>query len=335
MKEFLIKVFSGTSLTSDEAESVMDLMMGGIAKPEEIAGYLGAIAARGESVNEIVGSVRSMRRHSRPFAVKRTDLMDVCGTGGDGSHTFNVSTTNAFLLAAAGLGVVKHGNRAISSACGSADVIEAMGLAIDASDENVASSVDTCGFGFLFAPKFHPSMQHVGPTRRTLGVRTLFNLLGPLANPASVRRQVIGVFAQKWLLPLAEAVRILGAEEALIVWGEDCLDEISLSGPTQAIHLKNGLLVPLTLTPEDFGVERAPVSELRGGDAKTNAKIIESILSGEETGPRRDIVIINAGAALRVAGLVSSWIEGANLARELLQQGVGGRLLAKIRAIHV
>jgi anthranilate phosphoribosyltransferase len=335
MKEYLIKVFSGVSLTTSEAEAVMDCIMGGGAKPEELAGYLGAIAGRGESVGEIVGSVRSMRRHAKTFSVNRVDLIDVCGTGGDGSHSFNVSTTNALLLAAAGLGVVKHGNRAISSACGSADVLEALGIAVDAAIEHVATSVDTCGFGFLFAPKFHPAMQYVGPTRRALGVRTLFNLLGPLANPAPVRRQVVGVFARKWLLPMAEALRDLGTEEALVVWGEDGLDEISLSGATYAVHLKNHQLTPLLLTPEEFGVPRSPLAALRGGDATTNAKIIEGILSGEDRGPRRDIVMINAGAALKVAGLAPSWKEGANLARDLLQQGAGARLLNKVRAIHV
>ena len=335
MRDYLKKVFDGMSLSSIEAETAMDLMMGGSAKPEEIAGYLGAIAARGETVDEIVGSIRSLRRHAKPFAVKRSDLIDVCGTGGDGSHTFNISTTNALLLASAGLGVVKHGNRAVSSACGSADVLEALGIKVEAAYENVIASVEESGFGFLFAPRFHPAMQHVGPIRRVLGVRTLFNLLGPLANPSAARRQVIGVFARKWLYPIADALRLLGAEEALVVWGEDGLDEISLSGPTHAVHLKHGTLTPLVFTPEDFGVERSPVSTLLGGDAGTNARIIQGILTGEEKGPKRNIVMINAGAALVIGGRVRSWKEGADLAKELLEQGAGWRLLSKIRVTHV
>lgn len=335
MQDYLKKVFGGMSLTSIEAETVMDLMMGGSAKPEQIAGYLGAIAVRGETVDEIVGSARSLRRHARPFNVKRSDLIDVCGTGGDGSHTFNISTTNALLLASAGLGVVKHGNRAVSSACGSADVLEALGIRVEAAIENVVASVEESGFGFLFAPRFHPAMQHVGPIRRVLGVRTLFNLLGPLANPAAARCQVVGVFARKWLYPIADALRLLGASEALVVWGEDGLDEISLSGPTQAVHLKHGTLTPLVLTPEDFGVARAPISALIGGDAGTNAKIIQEILTGEEKGPKRDIVVINAGAALVIGGRVKSWKEGADMAKELLLQGAGWRIVNKIRVTHV
>ncbi len=333
MKDFLKRLFQGGRLSRLEAESAMDLMMAGQASSEEIAAYLGALAARGESVEEIVGSVRSLRKHALPFPVKRSDLIDVCGTGGDGTETFNISTANALLLAAAELGVVKHGNRAVSSKSGSADVLEALGLKLDKPSDQLAADVDRFGFGFLFAPQFHPAMKHVGPTRRALGVRTLFNILGPLANPAPVKRQVIGVFAEKWLQPVAETLRELGAEEALVVWGTDGVDEVSLSGETRAVHLKNGQLRTLSLVPEDFGLPRAALDTLKGGDKETNAAIIMRILRGEEQGPPRDVVVLNAAAALCVAGRASSWLEGAKFAKDLLSSGAAAQKLAQLQGL--
>jgi anthranilate phosphoribosyltransferase len=266
-----------------------------------------------------------------PFPVQRRDLIDVCGTGGDGTETFNISTANALLLAAAGLGVVKHGNRAVSSLSGSADVLEALGLRLDHSVDELVKAVDTIGFAFLFAPQFHPAMRHVGPTRRALGVRTLFNILGPLANPSPVERQVIGVFSPKWLSPVAEALRQLGTTEALVVWGHDGVDEVSLSGETYAMHLKQGVIEELRLRPEDFGVSPAPLSTLRGGDRDQNARIIRDILRGEEKGPPRDVVLINAAAALRVAGKVQSWKAGVELARDLLESGAAAQKLSQLQ----
>ncbi len=331
MKAFLTRLFQGFTLTASEAEAAMDLMMAGHARPEEIAAYLGALAARGETVAEIVGSVRSMRRQALPFPVKRRDLIDVCGTGGDGAETFNISTANALLLAAAGLGVVKHGNRAVSSLSGSADVLEALGLNLEKSPEQVAQSVDQSGFGFLFAPLFHPAMKHVAPTRKVLGVRTLFNLLGPLANPAPVKRQVVGVFAEKWLEPVASSLLELGTEQALVVWGSDGLDEITLSGPTHAILVKDGRQQRLLLQPEDFGIAKAPLSALKGGDKTRNAEIIIRILKGEEQGPARDIVLINAGAALCIAGLAEDWRSGAELAASVITSGASQRKLIELQ----
>ncbi len=330
MKEYLQKLFSGNMLTQAEAEEAFNLMMRGAAGAEAIAGFLGALAARGESVAEIVGGALSLRRHALPFKTDRHDLIDVCGTGGDGAETFNISTTNALILAAGGLAVVKHGNRAVSSQSGSADVLEELGLRIDLSAERAAASLDQHGFTFLFAPSFHPAMKHVAPVRRALGVRTIFNLLGPLANPSGVKRQVIGVFAEKWLLPVAEALLALGTEEALVVWGTDGLDELSLSAPTRAIHLRGGKLIHLSLKPEDFGLSLAPLASLVGGDKKANARITLAILNGEK-GPRRDIVVMNAAAAFVVAGRAADWRAGAAMACEAIDSGKARRLIEELR----
>lgn len=331
MKIHLQKVCAGERLSRAEAEEAISCMMRGEATPEQIAGFLGALAARGETVEEIVGAAEGLRKHALPLATQRRDLIDVCGTGGDGRDTFNISTTNALLLAAAGLGVVKHGNRAVSSRSGSADVLEALGVRIDLDPSRSAACLEQLGFSFLFAPLFHPAMKNVAPTRRALGVRTIFNMIGPLANPSPVRRQVVGVFAERWLAPMATALQMLGAEEALVVWGTDGLDEISLSAPTHAVHLKEGKLHKLRLTPADFGLEEAPMEYLQGGDKEKNAEITEAILHGEK-GPRRDIVVMNAAAALVVAGRASHWREAALMAGALLDTGRVAELVGKLRS---
>ncbi len=318
MKHLLRKLFKGQILTREEAREAMDEMMEGNVSPEEVAGFLGAIAARGESSGELVGCVEAMRAKALPFSTARRDLIDVCGTGGDDLGTFNISTTNALLLSSLGLGVVKHGNRAVSSQSGSADVLEKLGIPI--SGDRLQKDFEAKGFVFLFAPDFHPAMKHVGPVRRALGVRTIFNMLGPLANPAPVKRQVIGVFEPRLVALMAEALKELGAEDALVVCGEDGLDEISLSQPTLCARVRSGKLELFTLTPEDFGVTRAPVEALRGGLSEDNAKITESILQGEK-GPRRDVVVINAAAALVISGLAKDWKDGARLAAEAIDSG--------------
>ncbi len=332
MKRYLQKLFRGEALNRAEACEAMSIMMRGEAQAEELAAFLGAIAARGEAKDEIVGCVEAMRAHALPFPVKRRDLIDVCGTGGDGAETFNISTTNALVLAAAGLGVVKHGNRAVSSQSGSADVLEKLGLTITGTPDELARRVDQAGFAFLFAPAFHPAMKHIAPVRKALGLRTIFNLLGPLANPAPVQRQVIGVYARKLVPLLAEAARDLGTEHTLIVWGEDGLDELSLSAPTIVAEVKGKTIRHLTLTPEDFGLARGPLTALKGGTSETNALITKAIISGEK-GAKRDIVLMNAGAALVVAGFAKTWREGAELAAQLIDTGKAQAKLLELETL--
>jgi anthranilate phosphoribosyltransferase len=331
MKLLLKKLFDQQSLTREEAAEAMDYLMSGAARPEEVGALLGVLRGKGEAIDELVGFAESMRRHAHQLAVQRKDLVDTCGTGGDGAATFNISTANALLLAAAGMGVVKHGNRAVSSRCGSADVLQALGLAIDRPPAEVAASVETYGFGFLFAPYFHPAMKHVAPVRKQLGVRTVFNLLGPLVNPAGAQRQVIGVYDGSMIETLAEVARQLGAVEVMVVSGHDGMDELTLCSTTRVAHLKNGKISLYTMSPEDLGFQRASPEALRGGDPAANARIIESILAGNEQGPPRDIVVMNAAAALLVGGRVGDMREGRQLAEETINSGRARDLLAKLR----
>jgi anthranilate phosphoribosyltransferase len=331
VKAYLQKLFKSQNLTREEAEAATHLIMQGGVSAEETAGFLGALAGKGETVDEIVGCASTLRAHAVTLKPKRQDLIDVCGTGGDGADTFNVSTCNALVLAAAGLGVCKHGNRAVSSRCGSADVLETLGVAIDMQVDRAAAAIDRHGFAFLFAPHYHPAMKFVGPVRRALGVRTVFNLLGPLANPAPVKQQVLGVFDPALVPMMAEALLKLGTEAALVVCGEGGLDEFSLSGPSRVSQVKNGRLEHFTVSPEDFGVSRAPLETLKGGDKEANARIVEAILRGEQS-PRRDIVVMNAGAALVISGRAASWREGAAQAAAVIDSGRALETLEKIRA---
>ncbi|RYZ50483.1 MAG: anthranilate phosphoribosyltransferase, partial [Proteobacteria bacterium] len=251
-------------------------------------------------------------------------------TGGDGADTFNVSTTNALLLAAAGLGVVKHGNRAVSSLSGSADVLEQLKIKVTDTNENLLKTIEEKGFAFLFAPQFHPAMRNIGPVRRALGVRTIFNLLGPLANPAPVKRQVIGVFEARLVPLIAGAMQDLGTEEGLVVWGEDGLDELSIAAQSQVAHLKNGEIRHFHLNPSDFGLKPASIDEIKGGNAEVNAAITLDIFKGRK-GPKRDIVVMNAAAALVVAGKAQTWAEGARLAESIIDSG---KALAKIKELQ-
>jgi anthranilate phosphoribosyltransferase len=331
VKAYLQKLFKSQNLTREEAEAATALIMQGRVSVEETAGFLGALAGKGETVDEIVGCASTLRAHALALQPKRQDLIDVCGTGGDGAETFNVSTCNALVLAAAGLGVCKHGNRAVSSRCGSADVLEALGVTIELPPDRAAAAIDACGFAFLFAPHYHPAMKHVGPVRRALGVRTVFNLLGPLANPAPVKQQVLGVFDPDLVPMMAEALQKLGTEAALVVCGEGGLDELSLSGPSRVSQLKKGRMEHFSISPEDFGLSRAPLEALKGGDKETNARIVEAILHGERS-PRRDIVVMNAGAALVISGHAASWREGAQQIAAVIDSGRALQTLEKIRA---
>jgi anthranilate phosphoribosyltransferase len=316
----LPRLLRGESLTEEEAQAVIGHVMDGEASEAQIAGLLVALRAKGESVSEIVGAARAMRAHAIAVAPRRTDLVDTCGTGGDGLRTFNVSTTAGLVAAGAGAGVAKHGNRAVSSASGSADVLEALGVRLDLPAARVAECIDEVGFGFLFAPAHHPAMRHAGPVRSSLGVRTIFNVLGPLTNPVGARRQLVGVFDEALVLPIAETLRELGSERALVVHGFDGLDELSPAGPSICADASPAGVTVGTIDPAELGLAPSRTEDLTGGDAATNARLLRALLDGER-GPRRDAVALNAGAALVAAGLADDLAAGLTLAIAAIDDG--------------
>jgi anthranilate phosphoribosyltransferase len=316
----LPRLLRGESLTEEEAQAVIGHVMNGEASEAQIAGLLVALRAKGESVSEIVGAARAMRAHAIAVAPRRTDLVDTCGTGGDGLRTFNVSTTAGLVAAGAGAGVAKHGNRAVSSASGSADVLEALGVRLDLPAARVAECIDEVGFGFLFAPAHHPAMRHAGPVRSSLGVRTIFNVLGPLTNPVGARRQLVGVFDEALVLPIAETLRELGSERALVVHGFDGLDELSPAGPSTCADASPAGVTVATIDPAALGIAPSRTEDLAGGDAATNARLVHALLDGER-GPRRDAVALNAGAALVAAGLADDLPTGLTLATAAIDDG--------------
>jgi anthranilate phosphoribosyltransferase len=317
------------SLTSDEAATAMTEIMEGRAAEAQIAGLLVGLLMKGERPAEIVGLARSMRTHavrlSRPF----DRVFDTCGTGGDRSGTFNISTTAAIVVAGCGVRVAKHGNRSVSSRSGSADVFEALGVRISASPAVVERCLDEVNIGFFFAPTFHPSMRHAGPTRRALGVRTAFNLLGPLTNPAGATRQLVGVPRPEFTELLARALVLLGSERAWVVHGSDGLDEISTTGYTKVSECRNGAVNTFYLHPSDVGIQKAPHDALRGGDAAENAAILRDVLSGAR-GAHRDVVLLNAGAALFIAGASASLQEGMQHAASAIDQGKATQTLERL-----
>jgi anthranilate phosphoribosyltransferase len=322
--EAIEHVIAGGDLTREAAEAAMEEILTGRATDAQIAGLLTALRMKGETVDELVGFARAMRRHATaifpngaPAAMK---LVDTCGTGGDAAGTFNVSTAAAFVVAGAGVRVAKHGNRSISSRCGSADVLEALGVRLDLPAERVRAAIEQVGIGFLFAPAVHTAMKHAMRARRELRLRTVFNLLGPLTNPAGAKAQVVGVFQRGYTELLAQALAELGVERAFVVHGLDGLDEISLSGETQIAELRDGTVRSYTVVPEDFGLRRAPLEAVAGGDAEQNARIIRRVLKGE-LGPPREIVMANAAAALVAAGRASDWVEGVRLAEHAIDSG--------------
>jgi anthranilate phosphoribosyltransferase len=313
-------VAGGRALTRAEAESAMASVMAGEATPAQLAALLAALAVRGETVDEIAGFAAALRATAVPVGIA-DGAIDTCGTGGDRSHSFNISTVAAIVAAAAGARVAKHGNRAASSECGSADVLEALGVKIDLGPESVAACVDELGVGFMFAPRFHPAMRHAAPVRREIGIRTIFNVLGPLANPAGVTRQLLGVpsaaLGERMILVLRE----LGAERALVVHSADGLDEISPSGPTRTWELYDGAIREGELVPEGAGLERAPRDSVRGGDSATNAAIARAVLSGRAVDGARTAVLLNAGAACYIAGLAPDVRGGVALAATAIASG--------------
>jgi anthranilate phosphoribosyltransferase len=310
----------GESLTEDQAEAVIGHVMDGDATESQIAGLLIALRAKGESVAEIVGAARAMRAHAIAVVPRRADLVDTCGTGGDGLRTFNVSTAAGLVAAGAGAGVAKHGNRAVSSASGSADVLEALGVRVDLPAAAVAECIDEVGFGFLFAPAHHPAMRHAGPVRRSLGVRTIFNVLGPLTNPVGARRQLVGVFDEALVLPIAETLRALGSERALVVHGSDGLDELSPANPSTCADVTPAGVTVTTVDPAALGLAPSRTEDLAGGDSTENARLLLALLDGE-LGPRRDAVALNAGAALVAAGRADTLSTGLALAYAAIDDG--------------
>lgn len=324
------KVARQEPLTQAEAEAAMDEIMTGMATPAQIGGYLMALRLKGETVDEIAGSARAMRRAANTVTVTVADparLIDTCGTGGDGSGTFNISTTVAFVVAGAGLPVAKHGNRAASSKSGSADVLAALGVNLNLTPAQVGNCIDEVGIGFLFAPSFHPAMKHAIGPRRELAVRTIFNLLGPLTNPAGARRQLMGVYDPALTTPLAQVLGTLGAEAAFVVHGHGKLDELSVTGLNTVAELRDGAVHSYTLDPEVFGFRRADPVDLMGGDPFDNAKITRGVLDGTITGPKRDIVVLNAAAALIAGGIAADFPTAITAATESLTSGAALRKL--------
>lgn len=318
-KALIGKVASGKPLSRGEAEAAFNVMMSGEATPSQMGAFLMGLRVRGETVDEIAGAVATMR--AKVLRVEAPpEAIDVVGTGGDAVGTFNISTTTAFVVAGAGVPVAKHGNRALSSKSGAADVLTALGVKIDLTPELVARCIREAGIGFMFAPAHHSAMKFVGPTRVELGTRTIFNLLGPLSNPAGVKRLLVGIFSPQWLKPVAEVLGDLGTEAAWVVHGDGGVDEISISGPTQVAELKGGRVETFEISPGDIGLKTAPLETIKGGDAKQNAEALRAVLNGA-SGPYRDTVLLNAAAALMIAGKAKDLKEGARLAAASIDEG--------------
>jgi anthranilate phosphoribosyltransferase len=331
ISETIERLLAGDALSAGDTEAAVGLVMRGEADPAQIAGLLVALRAKGETVDELVGAARAMRAHVVVVQPSRDDLVDTAGTGGDGSGTFNISTTAALVAAACGCAVAKHGNRAASSRSGSADMLEALGVPIALTPEQAAEMIDRFGFGYLHAPAHHPAMRHAGPVRRSLGVRTVFNLLGPLTNPAGARRQVIGVYAPQWVEPMAHALAQLGCEHGMVVHGQPGIDELSPCGATTVATVRGGAVTISELDARELGVELCALSDLAGGDPGRNAEITLAVLGGEQ-GPAADATALNAAATLVVAGRAADLGEGLEAAREALRSGAAMATLSALRA---
>ncbi|MBW1710077.1 MAG: anthranilate phosphoribosyltransferase [Deltaproteobacteria bacterium] len=339
----ITEVIEGRDLSDEMMTGAMEEIMGGQATPAQIAALIVGLRVKEETVTEIAASARVMRRFATKIQlgnnlvnVDREEInldnetiVDTCGTGGDGTRTFNISTATAFVVAGAGLRVAKHGNRAVSSQCGSADVVEKLGIRLDLTPAEVEKAIEEVGIGFLYAPLFHGAMAHAAPVRREIGVRTIFNILGPLTNPAGAHVQVLGVYREDLTEKLARVLGELGSREAFVVHGEGSMDELSIIGRTRIAHLKKGRVNSFDLTPEDVGLSPAPIEDIQGGDSEVNARIIRHIMEGQ-AGPCRDIVMLNAAAAFVVAGRVSNMAEGVALAGETIDSA---RALEKLEAL--
>lgn len=325
IKEAIIKLSKKVDLTKEEAYECMNEIMNGEASEIQMSSYLTALSLKGETIEEITGSAAGMREHCIKL-LNDEDVLEIVGTGGDGSNSFNISTTSSIVIAASGIKVAKHGNRAASSKCGAADVLEKLGVKIDVSPEKSATILNKINICFLFAQNYHIAMRYVAPVRRELGIRTVFNILGPLTNPAGASKQVMGVYDETLVEPLAKVLSNLGVKRAMVVYGQDCLDEISLSAPTSVCEVKDGTYTSYTITPEQFGFKRCTKEDLAGGDPEYNAKITREIFDGKK-GPKRDAVLLNAGAAIYIAGCSETIQEGIDLAAKIIDEG---KALAKL-----
>ncbi|MFZ5693376.1 MAG: anthranilate phosphoribosyltransferase [Pseudomonadota bacterium] len=330
-KALIAKTASGAALTREEAATAFDRMMSGEATPSQMGGLLMALRVRGETVDEITGAVSAMRAKMTKVAAP-PGAVDVVGTGGDASGSYNISTCAAFIVAGAGVPVAKHGNRALSSKSGAADVLTALGIKIDLRPDEITRCIYEAGIGFMFAPAHHPAMKNVGATRVELGTRTIFNLLGPLSNPAGVNRQLVGVFSRQWIEPLAQVLKNLGSESVWVVHGSDGLDEITTSGPTAVAALENGKIRTFEITPSDIGVETVKPEALRGADADHNAAALKQVLE-DKPSPYRDVAVMNAAAALVVAGAAKDLKDGAEQARKSLSTGAARARLDRLIAV--
>jgi anthranilate phosphoribosyltransferase len=346
LKQAIQKVVDLVNLSEEEMEAAMEVIMSGQATPAQIGAFITALRLKGETIEEITGAARVMRRKATRIRIDNTlinidrddinldleTVLDTCGTGGDGTNTFNVSTTTAFVVAGCGLRVAKHGNRSVSSLCGSADVIESLGVNLNVPPAVVEKCLNQVGIGFLFAPALHSAMKYAIGPRREIGIRTIFNILGPLTNPAGANVQVLGVYKEELTPVLAEVLNKLGSRSAFVVCGKGGLDEISITGKTQVSELKNGQVSTYTIEPEDFGLPRASMNDIRGGDAQENARIVLSVLQGEP-GPRRDMVLLNAAAALVAAGRAADFPDGITQAAEAIDSGRALEKLEGLKAI--
>lgn len=321
MKEILAKLVAGNDLSVEEAKKAQEIILTGQATDAQIAAFLTALRMKGETIDEITGLASVLRDKANTIAPKVDKHVDLVGTGGDCTYSFNISTTSAFVVAAAGLPVAKHGNRSISSKSGAGDVLEALGVNISADPDVVSRCVETVGIGFMFAPHFNPAMKYVGKVRKELGFRTVFNTLGPLSNPSRAKAMVVGVYDKNLTETIANAMMNMGVERALVVSGNDNMDEITLTGATTISEIKDNTVNTYTVTPEQFGFETVELKELQGGDGKVNAQITKDILSGKEKGAKRNIVLLNAGATLYAGGMCSSIEEGIKLAEKTIDSG--------------
>lgn len=330
MKKYIEKLLNRENLTEEEMVEAMDSIMEGKVSEIELSSFLTSLKMKGETIDEITGGARVMRTKASPITTAHNYTVDTCGTGGDGLHTYNISTTVAFILAAADVPVVKHGNRSVSSKSGSADVLEALGVNIGLNPQEVQECVDKVGIGFLFAPTFHGAMKYAGPVRKTLGFRTIFNMLGPLTNPAGAKGQVVGVYNESLTEVFANVLKNLGTERALVVHGLDGLDEISISTKTKISELKDGEIKTYFIEPEEFGMKKYGIDEIKGGEAKENAEILKDLLQDKLQGAKKEILLLNAGAALYVGKKAESLVEGIKLADELIKNGSAYKKLEEL-----
>jgi anthranilate phosphoribosyltransferase len=321
MKEAINKVVAGNDLTMDEAKEVMNIMLSGDATQAQLGGFLTALRLKGEAIDEIVGFATVMQESAKHVEPKiNKDIIDLVGTGGDGANTFNISTTSALVACGAGVHIAKHGNRAISSKSGAADVLESLGVNIMLDVDMVEKCIDEVGMGFMFAPMFNQAIKNVGQARKDIGIRTVFNILGPVSNPSRAKGAVIGVYSESLTEPLAKAMLAMGVERAVVVCGNGCVDEITTVGKTYVSEIKDGNVTSYYISPDDYGIAYAVNDDIKGGEGKENAEITLNILKGEKS-PKRDIVIMNAGAAIYVAGLADSIGEGIKMAEESIDSG--------------